>query len=391
MTQNDAIQPHGGTLVNRLVAGAERERLLERASSMPRVSLDERAQSDLEMIAVGAFSPLRGFLGSSDHRSVVENMRLANGTPWAVPICLPVTRAVADKLSEGTQVALVDERNTALAVMDLAEKFTPDRELECQKVYRTTEIAHPGVAAVMQGGEVYLAGEIHVINRPDTVQFRDYHRDPSQTRALFRERGWNTIVAFQTRNPIHRAHEYITKCALEIVDGLMIHPLVGKTKSDDIPADVRMRCYEVLLANYYPKDRALLSVYPAAMRYAGPREAIFHALARKNYGCTHFIVGRDHAGVGKYYGTFDAQKIFDEFAPGELGITPLKFDNAFFSKVTGQMATSKTAPGGPETQVNLSGTAVREMLVAGQHPPPEFSRPEVAQILIDATRAANKA
>jgi 3'-phosphoadenosine 5'-phosphosulfate synthase len=380
------IAPHGGVLINRLVTGAHRAALLEKARALPKVRLDERAQSDVEMIAVGAFSPLRGFVSSADHRSIVENLRLANGLPWSIPVTLQVSRAQADALREGTEIALVDERDTVLAVLDLAERYLPNREEEVQKVYGTTDRAHPGVAAVLQGGEVYLGGDIHLLNRPDTVAFPAYHRDPAQTRALFRERGWRTVVGFQTRNPIHRAHEYITKCALEIVDGLMLHPLVGKTKSDDIPADVRMRCYEILMEKYYPNDRVLLSVYPAAMRYGGPREAIFHAIARKNYGCTHFIVGRDHAGVGNYYGTYDAQKIFDEFAPGELGIHPLKFENAFFSKVTGQMATAKTAPGGPETQVNLSGTKVRELLSKGELPPPEFSRPEVAEVLIGAMK-----
>ncbi len=380
------IAPHGGQLVNRLLTGSRRESLLERARSLPTIQLDERAQSDVEMIAVGAFSPLRGFIGEQDYHLIVESMRLANGLPWSIPISLAVSRAQADSLRTGSQVALTDERGVVLAILDLAERYAPNREEEVRKVYGTTESAHPGVAAVLQGGEVYLGGDIQVVNRPDTVAFPSYHRDPVQTRALFRERGWRTVVGFQTRNPIHRAHEYITKSALEIVDGLMLHPLVGKTKSDDIPADVRMRCYEVLMEHYYPQDRVLLSVYPAAMRYAGPREAIFHAIARKNYGCTHFIVGRDHAGVGNYYGTYDAQKLFDEFAPGELGIQPLKYENAFYSKVTGQMATAKTAPGGPETQVNLSGTKVREMLSQGQLPPPEFSRPEVAQILIDSMK-----
>ncbi len=380
------IAPHGGILVNRLVTGAHRAALVAKAQSLPRIRLDERAQSDIEMIAVGAFSPLRGFAGSADYRSIVENLRLANGLPWSIPVTLQVSRAQADTLQEGTEIALVDERDTVLAILDLAERYLPNREEEVQKVYGTTDLAHPGVTAVLRGGEVYLGGDIHLLNRPDTVAFPAYHRDPAQTRALFRERGWRTVVGFQTRNPIHRAHEYITKCALEAVDGLMLHPLVGKTKSDDIPADVRMRCYEILMEKYYPQDRVLLSVYPAAMRYGGPREAIFHAIARKNYGCTHFIVGRDHAGVGNYYGTYDAQKIFDEFAPGELGIQPLKFENAFFSQVTGQMGTAKTAPGGPETQVNLSGTKVREMLGKGELPPPEFSRPEVAEVLIGAMK-----
>lgn len=380
------IAPHGGQLVNRLVTGMRRDELLEKARSLPIIQLDERAQSDVEMIAVGAFSPLRGFLGEDDYRSVVDDMRLANGLPWSIPISLQVSREQAEKLKEGSKVALTDERGVVLAILDLAERYSPDRQEEARLVYGTTESAHPGVAAMLQGGEVYLGGEIQVVNRPDTVAFSAYHRDPAQTRALFRERGWRTVVGFQTRNPIHRAHEYITKGALEIVDGLLLHPLVGKTKGDDIPADVRMRCYEVLMEHYYPQDRVLLSVYPAAMRYAGPREAIFHALARKNYGCTHFIVGRDHAGVGNYYGTYDAQKLFDEFQPGELGIQPLKFENAFYSKVTGQMATAKTAPGGPETQVNLSGTKVRELLSQGQLPPPEFSRPEVANILIESMK-----
>ena len=380
------IAPHGGQLVSCLVTGDRRDALLDKAKSLSRVQLDERAQSDVEMIAVGAFSPLRGFLGAADYRAVVEHMRLTNGLPWSIPVTLQVSRAQADTLTEGTEVALVDERNTVLAILDLAERYLPNREEEAQKVYGTPEATHPGVAAVLGGGEVYLGGALHVLNRPDTVAFPAYHRDPAQTRALFRERGWRTVVGFQTRNPIHRAHEYITKCALEIVDGLLLHPLVGKTKSDDIPAAMRMRCYEILLERYYPQDRVVLSVYPAAMRYGGPREAIFHAIARKNYGCTHFIVGRDHAGVGSYYGTYDAQKIFDEFAPGELGIQPLKFENAFFSHVTGQMATAKTAPGGPETRVNLSGTKVRQLLANGELPPPEFSRPEVAKILIEAMK-----
>lgn len=380
------IAPHGGRLIDRLASGARRDELLATANTLPFIQLDERTQSDVEMIAVGAFSPLRGFMGEQDYRSVVNDMRLANGLPWSIPVALQVLREQADQLKEGSQVALKDDRGVVLAILDLAERYLPNRQEEARKVYGTEEIAHPGVAAVLQGGEVYLGGEIQVVNRPDTVAFPMYHRDPAQTRALFRERGWRTVVGFQTRNPIHRAHEYITKCALEIVDGLMLHPLVGKTKSDDIPADVRMRCYEVLMEHYYPQDRVLLSVYPAAMRYAGPREAIFHAIARKNYGCTHLIVGRDHAGVGNYYGTYDAQKLFDEFRPGELGIQPLKFENSFYSQVTGQMATAKTAPGGPETQVNLSGTKVRELLSQGQLPPPEFSRPEVAKILIDAMK-----
>jgi ATP sulfurylase len=275
-----------------------------------------------------------------------------------------------------------------VAVIELSDKWRPNKEIEAQEVFRTTETKHPGVAYLMGTGPVYVGGEIRVLERPVDSAFPAYDRSPATTRAYFAEKGWRRIVGFQTRNPIHRAHEFITKTALEICDGLMIHPLVGATKSDDIPADVRMRCYEELIAKYYVKDRVLLSIYPAAMRYAGPREAIFHALARKNYGCSHFIVGRDHAGVGSYYGTYDAQEIFNAFSPGELGITTLNFENAFYSTVVGAMATAKTAPGDASTQVNLSGTKVRELLQRGELPPPEFSRPEVARILIESMRGS---
>jgi sulfate adenylyltransferase/3'-phosphoadenosine 5'-phosphosulfate synthase len=378
--------PHGGELVNRLVAGAAKETLDERAKGLFAVSLDERSESDVEMIAVGAFSPLKGFMNSKDYLRVVREMRLENGLPWSMPITLAIPAEDAARVAVGSQVALKARNGRLVAILDVSDKFTPDKELEAREVYKTTESKHPGVAHLMSTGSVYLGGELHVMERPAEPLFPKVHRDPAQTRALFAERGWSRVVGFQTRNPIHRAHEYITKTALEICDGLMIHPLVGATKSDDIPADVRMRCYEVLIDKYYPKERVLLSIYPAAMRYAGPREAIFHALARKNYGCSHFIVGRDHAGVGSYYGSFDAQEIFNLFAPGELGITPLRFENAFYSKLVGSMGTAKTAPGDASTQVSLSGTKVREMLSRGELPPAEFSRPEVAQILIESMR-----
>ncbi len=380
------IAPHGGDLVNRFVTEQAKAKLAEEAKSLPVVELDERAASDVEMIAVGSFSPLKGFMNQKDYLRVVREMRLERGLPWSVPITLAVSQEKADSLKIGQHVAL-RAGGKIVAVMALDDKFTPDKELEAREVYKTTEDKHPGVAYVKSTGPVYLGGEIQVLERPTAPQFPAYHRDPAATRAIFTEKKWGKIVAFQTRNPIHRAHEYITKSALEICDGLMIHPLVGATKGDDIPANVRMKCYETLIDNYYVKERVLLSIYPAAMRYGGPREAIFHAIARKNYGCTHFIVGRDHAGVGSYYGTYDAQQLFETFGPGELGIQPLKFENAFYSKTVGAMATGKTAPGGPETQVNLSGTKVREMLQKGELPPPEFSRPEVAKILIDAMKA----
>jgi ATP sulfurylase/adenylyl-sulfate kinase len=380
------VTPHGGELVDRWVRGSEKERLAEKAKSLPTIVLDERNAADVENIAAGAFSPLKGFMTSKDYLRVVREMRLENGLIWSVPITLSVSVADAESIRVGSEIALAMPDGRRVAVLEVSDKFAPDKELEAREVYRSTEDRHPGVAYLKSSGGVYVGGEIKVLERPFAPEFPSYHRDPAETREIFKSRGWKTVVGFQTRNPIHRAHEYITKCALEICDGLVIHPLVGATKADDIPASVRMKCYEVLLEHYYPKDRALLSVYPAAMRYGGPREAIFHALARKNYGCSHFIVGRDHAGVGNYYGPYDAQKIFDELSPSELGITPLKFEDAFYSTTVGSMGTAKTAPGDASTQVSLSGTKVRDLLRAGQLPPPELSRPEVARILLESMR-----
>jgi sulfate adenylyltransferase len=373
-----AIAPHGGQLINRLVSEPQRQEFLSKADFLPRVQLTERSLSDLELIAIGGFSPLTGFMNQADYESVVMNMRLANGLPWAIPITLPVSEAIAELLEVGSLVRLDDPNGTFIGVLELSQKYTYDKLKEALHVYRTNEDRHPGVKVVYEQGNTYLAGDIWLLERRSHPQFPTYQIDPAESRELFAEKGWRTIVGFQTRNPIHRAHEYIQKCALEIVDGLFLHPLVGATKSDDVPADVRMTCYEIMLEHYYPQDRVILAINPAAMRYAGPREAIFHAILRKNYGCTHFIVGRDHAGVGDYYGTYDAQYIFDEFEPGELGIIPLMFEHAFYCKRTKGMATTKTSPSLPEERVHLSGTKVREMLRRGECPPPEFSRPEVA-------------
>lgn len=380
------INPHGGELINRVVTGRDCEEWIKKAPSLSRIILNERELSDLDMIACGALSPLTGFMGLKDYRSVVDTLHLSNGLAWSLPITLSVKKENESFCKEGQDVALYDASEQLIAILHLKEKFGLNKEEEAQKVYRTTDANHPGVAALYAQGDVYLAGEVSVINRVGYQDFLPFRKDPAELRQIFKERGWKRIVGFQTRNPIHRAHEYLQKCALELVDGLLVHPLVGATKSDDVPADVRMKCYEVLLENYYPKDRTFISVFPAAMRYAGPREAIFHALVRKNYGCTHFIVGRDHAGVGNYYGTYDAQLIFDEFEPQELGIQPMFFEHSVFCKKCEGMASSKTCPHGKEEHVFLSGTKVREMLVQGIEPPHEFSRPEVARILINAMK-----
>ncbi|MEH2466355.1 sulfate adenylyltransferase [Nostoc sp.] len=387
MSQNsDAIAPHGGQLVNRIATLEQRAEFLSKADFLPRVQLDDRAVSDLEMIAIGAFSPLTGFMNQEDYDRTVTEMRLANGLVWSIPITLSVSEEVASRLKEGDLLRLDNPAGRFIGVLQLTQKYHYDKTREAIKVYRTDDANHPGVQVLYNQGLIHLAGDIWLLQREPHPQFPTYQIDPVASRQMFRENGWKTIVGFQTRNPIHRAHEYIQKCALETVDALFLHPLVGATKDDDIAADVRMRCYEILLEHYYPDDRVVLAINPAAMRYAGPREAIFHALVRKNYGCTHFIVGRDHAGVGDYYGTYDAQYIFDEFEPSELGIVPMKFEHAFYCLRTKQMATSKTSPSKPEERIHLSGTKVREMLRRGELPPPEFSRPEVAAELARAMR-----
>lgn len=380
----DVNEPHGGHLINRIASEDERQEFLAQAERLPRVQLDERATSDLVMIAIGGFSPLNGFMEQADYENVVTDMRLVNGLPWSIPVTLSVSEEVADPLKEGSWVRLDDPTGRFVGVLELTQKYRYNKAHEATHVYRTNETKHPGVKVVYEQGAINLAGPVWLLERDGHPLFPEYQIDPAESRRMFQEKGWKTVVGFQTRNPIHRAHEYIQKCALETVDGLFLHPLVGATKSDDIPADVRMRCYEIMMEHYFPQDRVILAINPSAMRYAGPREAIFHAIVRKNYGCTHFIVGRDHAGVGDYYGTYDAQHIFDEFEPEELGIVPMKFEHAFYCTRTEQMATTKTSPSKPEERVHLSGTKVREMLRRGELPPPQFSRPEVAAELAKA-------
>jgi sulfate adenylyltransferase len=381
-------EPYGGVLVDLLATGAEAAEIERQGSSLPSITVDSRTRSDLELLSNGGFSPLRGFMRQADYALVVDSMVLTNGLPWSIPVYLAIEPERSADLRPGVRAALRDADGTLLAVIDIEETYTRDKRHEAEQVFRTTDEAHPGVAAMYSSGDLLLGGPVKALRLPRYDNFDQYRLTPAQTRAAFTERGWKTVVGFQTRNPIHRAHEYLIKVALESVDGALIHPLVGDTKDDDIPADVRMRCYQVLIQNYFAPERVELSVLPAAMRYAGPREAIFHAIMRKNYGCTHFIVGRDHAGVGNYYGTYDAQRIFDEVDLDRLGIQLLFFEHAFWCLRTGAMATTKTSPATPEERLVLSGTKVRELLRAGHELPAEFTRPEVARVLIESMAPA---
>jgi sulfate adenylyltransferase len=379
VSESTLVTPHGGTLVDRLVPAADAAAFAAHAATLAPLPLDAREQADLELIATGAASPLTGFLGKADYDSVLDRMRLADGTVWPLPFTLAVADAVP--VAVGEERALVDAGGRTWGTIAVTEIFTRDPKAESRAVYGTDDPAHPGVAYLLGRPTRLVAGPVKVLPLPADLPFAEYRFTPRQLRERISGLGWKRVAGFQTRNPIHRAHEHLTKLALEVSDGLVIHPLVGETKQDDVPAAVRFKAYEALVAKYYPKDRTVLAAFPAAMRYAGPREAVFHAIARKNYGINQLIVGRDHAGVGKYYEPLAAQRIFDQFEPNDLGVAPLRLDPTFFCRACGTLASSKSCPHDASSRLELSGSKVREILRAGGRLPEEFTRPEVAEVL----------
>jgi sulfate adenylyltransferase len=378
------VKPHGSdVLVPLLLEGEAQVAELARAQSLKKVLISSRESGDLIMLGIGGFTPLTGFMGKDDWHSVCTNMTLSNGLFWPIPITLSTTPATADTIAIGEDVALVDsDTKEIMGTMTVSEKYSIDKTLECQEVFRTTDAAHPGVKMVMEQGDINLAGPVKVLSQGEfPTKYADTYMTPAQTRALFEEKGWKTIAAFQTRNPMHRSHEYLAKIAVEICDGVMIHSLLGALKPGDIPADVRQEAIGVLIDNYFKKDTVVQSGYPLDMRYAGPREALLHALFRQNYGCSHLIVGRDHAGVGDYYGPFDAQHVFDELPKDALITQPLKIDWTFWCNACGGMASTKTCPHEEHNHVKVSGTKLRKALSEDEEVPENFSRPEVLEVL----------
>jgi sulfate adenylyltransferase len=389
-------RPHGGELVNRLVSERERQEWLDRVEKLPKVFATPVTLANIEMLAIGGYSPLKGFMDREAYFSVLRTMRLPDGLVWSIPIVLPVPEEQVQEVKRSEAIAILgksegDEEPQVYAIVQVSDVFRRDKEEEAKRVFGTTDLSHPGVERIFGEPDWLVGGKVFVFQLPKHPPvIQAHYMTPQETRSLFAARGYKRVVGFQTRNPLHRAHEYLVKCALETVDGLLLHPLVGPTKSDDIPADVRMRCYEVLIERYFPKERVVLAVNPAPMFYAGPREAVFHAIVRKNYGCTHFIIGRDHAGVGNFYHPFAAHEIFDHFSPDELGITPIFFDDAFYCTKCESMATSKVCPHEPEFRLYFSGTKVRSQLQRGELPPPEVTRPEVAEILLEFYRSLSE-
>lgn len=387
------VQPHGGgSLKPLLLPEVERKEVLKRAQTLKKVPMTSRETSDVIMMAMGAYTPLDGFMGKADWEGVCAEMKMANGLFWPIPITLSAARDLADSIKLEEEVALVDgETGEIMAVMEVAQKYEIDKAFECQHVYRTTDPAHPGVQKVNEQAEVNLAGRVYALSEGEyPAKYKGLYLRPAESRALFAEKGWSRVAAFQTRNPMHRSHEHLAKIAVEVTDGVFIHQVLGKLKPGDIPAETRTKAIDAMIQHYFVPGTVIQAGYPIEMRYAGPREALIHALIRQNFGCSHLIVGRDHAGVGDYYGPFDAQHIFDTLWPGALETSALKIDITFYCKKCMGMATAKTCPHGKEHQVNISGTKQREMLSKGEPIPPEFSRPEVVAILQDYYQSLNK-
>lgn len=371
-------RPHGNKLVKRILLGEKRREVTEKANEYSKISVDNEILKDVRNIARGIFSPLEGFMSKLELETVVDEMHLPSGVVWTIPIILDVEKEKADTIKIGEHVLLVDEMGNYSALLFVEDKFSFDKEKISKNVFGTVDKSHPGVYEMLNKKDYFLGGKIDLID-DSREPFPEFNLDTRETRVLFREKGWNTVVAFQTRNPIHRAHEYIQRCALEVVDGLFINPLMGRKKSGDFKDEVILETYKKMMNDFYPKDRVVMSILPTRMHYAGPREAIHHAIMRKNFGCTHFVVGRDHAGVGKFYGTFDAQRMFDRFP--DLGIKPLKFEHSFYCKKCASIATVKTCGHSDSDRVKPSGTVIREMILKKECPPGEIMREEIAEIL----------
>ena len=378
------VKPHGSnSLKPLLLDGAARKAELERAKALPKLKMSSREVGDVIMLGIGGFTPLEGFMTKADWQGVCDGMKMASGLFWPIPITLSTDKATANGVKEGADVALVDsESGEIMATMKVTDKYSIDKAHECMMVYKTVDLAHPGVKMVMEQGDVNLAGPVKVLSVGKfKEEYGDQFMTPAETRAKFEQLGWSKIAAFQTRNPMHRSHEYLAKIAIETMDGVLIHSLLGALKPGDIPAEVRSEAISVLVENYFAPNTVIQAGYPLDMRYAGPREALLHALFRQNYGCSHLIVGRDHAGVGDYYGPFDAQKIFDEIPKDALETKNMNIDWTFWCKKCGGMASQRTCPHSKDDRILLSGTKVRAMLSEGQDLPVEFSRPEVAKVL----------